>query len=180
MAKILDKVGRPGILTMNSLLSGEPTGFWHLTVGNPLNPTLCVGNLICTGVDVSFPTDSLSYGDFPTKVQFKVKLKPAQSKDRAGVEMMFNMGKQRIYYAPKTVDVEKNKNYISASARKFFNFDSKEIDNTLSQTFDFIADGVKSVVKMTETPKSNNTNTNETSPTSTNTSTMNDNSELKA
>lgn len=144
MGKILDSVGRPGILTMNSLLSGEPTGFWHLTVGNPINPIMCIGNLICTGVDFNFPTDSLSYGDFPTKMQVKIKLKPGQSKDRAGIEMMFNMGKQRIYYAPKNVSVIKSSN-ISKQTRSFFNFESKEIDNALGQTYDFISDGVKSV-----------------------------------
>ena len=150
MGKILDAVGRPGILTMNSLLSGEPTGFWHLTIGNPINPIMCIGNLICTGVDFSFPTDSLSYGDFPTKLQVKVKLKPGQPKDRAGIEMMFNMGKQRIYYAPKTIDVVKSSN-ISKETRSFFNFNQKEIDNTLSQTYDFISDGVKSVSKYEKT-----------------------------
>lgn len=147
LSKVLDKVGRPGILTMNSLLSAEPTGFWHLTIGNPVNPIMMIGNLICTGVDFRFPTDSLSYGDFPTKLEVKIKLKPGQAKDRAGIEMMFNMGKHRIYYAPKTVDVAKNKNNISKEARSFFNFESKEIDNTLSQIYDFIADGVKSVTK---------------------------------
>ena len=150
LGKILDKVGRPGILTMNSLLSGEPTGFWHLTIGNPLNPTLCIGNLICDDVEFSFPTDSLSYGDFPTKLQVKIKLKPGQSKDRAGIEMMFNAGKHRIYYAPKKVEISKNKNVISRDVRGFFGYTNKEIDNTLSQAYDFITDGVKSVSKITK------------------------------
>lgn len=126
MGKILDKVGRPGILTMNSLLSGEPTGFWHLTIGNPINPIMCIGNLILTGVDFSFPTDSLSYGDFPTKLQVKVKLKPGQPKDKAGIEMMFNHGKQRIYYAPKKVTKTHSQDF-SRKARRFF---SNEADET--------------------------------------------------
>lgn len=144
LGKVLDKVGRPGILTMNSLLSGEPTGFWHLTIGNPINPIMCIGNLICTGVDFNFPTDSLSYGDFPTKMVVKIKLKPGQAKDRAGIEMMFNTGKQRIYYAPKSVSVIKTTD-ISKKTKSFFNFDSKQIDNALGQAFDFISGGVKSV-----------------------------------
>lgn len=155
LGKILDKIGRPGILSMNSLLSAEPTGFWHVAVGNPLNPMLSIGNLICTGVDFKFPTDSLSYGDFPTKLQVNVKLKPGQAKDRAGAEMMFNLGKQRIYYAPKTVNVDKNKNNVNKETRSFFGFDEKEIDNTLSQTYDFIADGVKSVTKTVKTQQNN-------------------------
>jgi hypothetical protein len=168
MGKLLDKVGRPGIPMMNSLLSGEPTGYWHLTVGNPLNPTLCVGNLIIDGVDFNFPTDSLSYGEFPTKLMVKVKLKPGQDKDRAGIEMMFNHGKQRIYYAPKTVEVNQNK-IVGNTTRSFFGFNQNEIDNTLSQTYDFIANGVKSVTKTVATPNTNTqTNGNNTTPNSDN------------
>jgi len=141
--KILDKIGRPGILTMNSLLNNEPTGQWHLTIGNPVNPIMTLGNLICTGTDISFPTDSLSYGDFPTKLQVKIKLKPGMAKDRAGIEMMFNMGK-RIYYAPKVVHHTKEIN-VSKQTRSFFGYEKKEIDNTLGQSFDFIAEGVQSV-----------------------------------
>ena len=168
MGKLLDKVGRPGIPMMNSLLSGEPTGYWHLTVGNPLNPTLCVGNLIIDGVDFNFPTDSLSYGEFPTKLMVKVKLKPGQAKDRAGIEMMFNHGKQRIYYAPKTVEVNQNK-IVGNTTRSFFGFNQNEIDNTLSQTYNFIANGVKSVTKTVATPNTNTqTNGNNTTPNSDN------------
>ena len=150
LGKILDKVGRPGILVMNSLLSGEPTGFWHLTVGNPMNPVLSMGNLICEDVEFSFPTDSLSYGEFPTKLQVKVKLKPGQAKDRAGIETMFNMGKHRMYFAPKTVTVNHAK-HIGRQTRGFFGFDSKSIDRALEHTFDFIADGVKTVTTTVKT-----------------------------
>ncbi len=178
MGKLLDKVGRPGIPMMNSLLSGEPTGMWHLTIGNPLNPTLCVGNLICEGVDFNFPTDSLSYGDFPTKLQVKIKLKPAQAKDRAGIEMMFNHGKQRIYYAPKTVNVDKNKSNNAKTARGFFGFGDKEIDNMLTQTYDFIADGVKSVTTTsTQIVESYSSGGNESTPNSNNQETIDEHSD---
>lgn len=147
IGKILDSVGRPGILAMNSLLGGEPTGNWYVCVGNPLNPILCIGNLIITGTDFKFPTDSLSYGDFPTKMQVIVKLKPAQPKDRAGIEMMFNHGAQRIYYAPKTVTKKESKNNVVREARSFFNFDDTAVNQMLSESYDFIAEGVKVVTK---------------------------------
>ena len=152
LGKILDKVGRPGILTMNSLLSGEPTGFWHLMIGNPINPIMCVGNLIIEDVEFSFPTDALSYGDFPTKMQVKIKLKPAQSRDRAGIEMQFNMGKHRIYYAPKEIKVQQNKDNITKTMKSFYGYQTKEIDNMLEQTFDFVTDKVKSVIQTVQNP----------------------------
>lgn len=108
LGKLLDKVGRPSIPVMNSLLSGEPVGYWHVMIGNPYNPTMCIGNLIIDDVDVKFPTAQLSYGDFPDTLEVNVKLKPAMAKDKAGIEMMFNMGKQRIYHQPKSIKVEKN------------------------------------------------------------------------
>lgn len=147
LGKILDKIGRPSILVMDSLLNSEPTGYWHLTIGNPDNPILCIGNLICTGTEISFPTDSLSWGDFPTKVQFKVKLKPGMSKDRAAVELMFNHGRQRLYYTPKTIEVTRNKNQLSKRTRSFFGFDYKNIDTMVDQSFDFLEEGTKIVVK---------------------------------
>jgi hypothetical protein len=178
MGKILDKVGRPGILAMNSLLSGEPTGFWHLSIGNPLNPILSIGNLICEDVSFSFPTDSLSYGEFPTKLTVKIKLKPAQIKDRAGIEMMFNMGKERIYYAPKSVDVAANK-VISKTAKGFFGFDTSAVDFALGEVYDFVADGVKSVSKTIQEVNTNSTTEQtEDNPSSSNNNEMNSNSEL--
>lgn len=142
IGKLLDNIGRPSIIVMNSLLAAEPTGFWHLTIGNPYNPTMCIGNLLCTGVDVSFPTDSFGYGDFPTKIRFNVKLKPGQPKDGAGIEMMFNMGKSRIYYNPKSVKKESNNNIVSKQARSFYGYETAQIERTISDAFDFVADKV--------------------------------------
>ena len=107
MGKLLDGLGRPGIPAMNSLLSSEPTGEWHLMVGNPHNPILSIGNLICTGTDIKFPTDAFSYGDFPTKMQVIVKLKPGMPKDRAQIETMFNHGMNKMYWQPTKQEIVK-------------------------------------------------------------------------
>lgn len=162
IGKILDSVGRPSIIMMNSLLNNEATGYWHLMIGDPTNPILCIGNLIITGTEVVFPNDSLSYGGFPTRVQFKVKLKPAQSKDRAGIEMMFNMGRERIYYAPKTVTVNKTKTNTNVSNRNFFNFDNKDIEAALGETYSFLQNGVNVIIK--ETTKGSDLSTPKAKP----------------
>jgi hypothetical protein len=160
MGKVLDSVGRPGILAMNSLLSSEPTGNWHLTIGNPFNPIMCVGNLIMTGVDFKFPTDSLSYGDFPTKMQVVVKLKPGQPKDRAGIEMMFNHGRQRLYFAPKGAQSKylkqtrkETRNYSDVFGssdnqpiRNFFGMEDNALDTTLYETFDFVSEETRGIL----------------------------------
>lgn len=153
IGKILDSVGRPGILAMNSLLSAEPTGEWHLTIGNPVNPIMCIGNLILTGVEVKFPTDTLSYGDFPTKMQFIVRLKPGQPKDRAGIETMFNHGRQRIYFAPKQIK-SGNASVVNRAGRNFSQYSNEEISRMTRDIYDFVDDKVSIVSETVITNKS--------------------------
>lgn len=77
--------------SMRSTLSGEPTGEWHLVVGNPMNPIATIGNLVCTNCTMEFD-EELGTDDFPIGVTFTVSLKPAQPRDKYGMESMFNLG----------------------------------------------------------------------------------------
>ena len=36
-----------GTQASKAFISAEPTGDWHLTVGNPLNPIVTMGNMYC-------------------------------------------------------------------------------------------------------------------------------------
>jgi hypothetical protein len=85
---------------MHSLLTGDPVGEWHLTVGNPLNPMMMIGNLICTNVEISF-NEELGPDDFPTELKAVITLDHGMPRDRAGIESMFNKGSGRIYSVPK-------------------------------------------------------------------------------
>ena len=91
----LDKMGRPGVQAINSLLSGESTGVWHVTVGNPANPIISIGNMILekTEVDLHGP---LGFDDFPTKVKVVCTLKPARPRDRTDIMAMFSRN-DRMY-----------------------------------------------------------------------------------
>jgi len=79
-----------------ALLSGAPSGFWHLTVGNPLDPIAMMGNMAVTKTSVQF-NDVLGYDDFPTEIKFTVDLEHCRPRDNAGIESMFNGGKGRFY-----------------------------------------------------------------------------------
>ena len=142
MSKLLDGLGRPGIPAMQSLLSADPVGEWHLMVGNPHNPILSIGNLICTGTDIKFPTDSFGYGDFPTKMQVIVKLKPGMPKDKTQIESMFNHGTSRMYWQPIKNDALKNKTdkVPLYHTGKIINADqdSVSIARQFQSTYDFI------------------------------------------
>jgi hypothetical protein len=79
-----------------ALLSGEPTGYWHVTVGNPLDPIAMMGNMAVTKTTVQF-NDVLGYDDFPTEIKFTVDLEHCMPRDNASIENMFNGAKGRFY-----------------------------------------------------------------------------------
>ena len=80
----------------SALLSGEPTGYWHVTVGNPLDPIAMMGNMAVTKTSVQF-NDILGYDDFPTEIKFTVDLEHCMPRDNAAIENMFNGAKGRFY-----------------------------------------------------------------------------------
>jgi hypothetical protein len=90
-------VGVPGQAQVPvALLSGNPTGYWHVTVGNPLDPIAMMGNMLVTKTTVQF-NDVLGYDDFPTEVKFTVELEHGMPRDNAAIENMFNGTKGRFY-----------------------------------------------------------------------------------
>lgn len=89
-------LGRPAIYQFNSILDGDLTGLWHLTVGNPLNPIMSIGNLIMTKAEVQH-YGPLGIDDFPTGLKVTVSLKHAQPRDSARIEHMYTKGLGTIY-----------------------------------------------------------------------------------
>ena len=92
----------PYLTNMRALLTGEPVGDWHLTIGNPMNPIAMIGNLICTNIEVEF-NDAAGLGpdDFPLEFSVTVSLEHGMPRDRDAIESMFNLGNGRIYEMPE-------------------------------------------------------------------------------
>jgi hypothetical protein len=88
---------RPAILAMRSLLTGLPVGEWHMVVGNPMNPIMCIGNLVCTDTQIS-TSDTLGPDDFPDEMYFTITLKHGKPRDAGDIQSMFNLGNGRLYY----------------------------------------------------------------------------------
>lgn len=78
------------------MLTGYPTGNWHLVVGNPLNPIAMIGNLICKSVQLKF-NSILGPDDFPTEVTAIYSMSSARQRHRGDFESMFNRGQGRFY-----------------------------------------------------------------------------------
>lgn len=85
---------------MNAFLSGDPTGKWHITIGNPLNPIVMMGNMILE--DTNFRLHGpLGRDDFPTELEVTMTFKHGRPRDKSDIETMFNAGRGRLYYAPE-------------------------------------------------------------------------------
>jgi hypothetical protein len=92
-----DQVGAvPGIIATQALLTGESTGNWHLTIGNPMNPIAMYGNLILENSQISLK-NGLGRDDFPTELHLDVTLKDARPRDAADIMSAFNGGNGRMY-----------------------------------------------------------------------------------
>ena len=85
-------LGRPALYAINSIVSGEDLGLWHLTIGNPLNPIAVMGNLILTNAELSFGDVPLGLDDFPTEIKVAVTLKHCKPRDLTGIAKLFTKG----------------------------------------------------------------------------------------
>ena len=100
--------GPQGGTVINAFLTGDPTGQWHMTVGNPMNPMMVCGNLALQSSSVEFE-GPLGYEGFPSKIKLTVELKPARPRDKGEIESMFNAGRGRMYLQPEVegaVDID--------------------------------------------------------------------------
>lgn len=89
-------IGRPEIYMFNSLLTGDNTGLWHLTIGNPRNPIAVMGNMIVTDAKVTH-FGPLGLDDFPTGIKVTVTLKHARPRDMVDIQKMYTRGTMAMY-----------------------------------------------------------------------------------
>tara|TARA_R110000751_G_scaffold70404_3_gene142846 strand:+ start:743 stop:2536 length:1794 start_codon:yes stop_codon:yes gene_type:complete len=93
--------GATGTAATKAFIDGGPTGDWHVTVGNPLNPIVMMGNMICDNTVMTLG-EGLGYDDFPMEVKFEIDMKHGKPRDKGDIENMFNAGNGRIYASSQT------------------------------------------------------------------------------
>ena len=99
-----NQLGRPAIYAFNSLLSGEAVGPWHLTVGNPLNPIMSIGNLFIETAEVQH-SGPLGLDDFPTEIKVTVQLKHGRPRDSVEIQKMYTRGRDSIYKPMNLINI---------------------------------------------------------------------------
>lgn len=94
-SRLLKNQTIPYLNNARALLTGEPVGDWHLTIGNPLNPILTIGNLIVKDSKIEF-TEELGPDDFPIGFKATITLAHGLGRDKDSIEAMFNRGIGRM------------------------------------------------------------------------------------
>ena len=93
---------RVRIIGVINALSGQPSGPWHITIGNPMRPTFCSGDLIISssGVKLEFgPT--LAFNDLPSTIKATFQLENARTLGLDEIMGRFNTGYLRsVEYIP--------------------------------------------------------------------------------
>ena len=105
LGTLKNKLGRPALYAMDSLLKGDDVGLWHVTIGNPKNPIAAIGNLIMTDASVQ-QFGPLGLDDFPTELKVTVTLKHARSRDAVEIGRMYTKGTNGIYYPLQNKNIE--------------------------------------------------------------------------
>ena len=85
----------PKLIAVRSALSDRPVGEWHIVVGNPMNPIMVMGDLLCTDCSMTFD-EEMGPDDFPTGIKFAVTLKQGKPRDKVAIERMFNLGDSKM------------------------------------------------------------------------------------
>ena len=131
----------PKLISIRSALSDRPIGEWHLVVGNPLNPIMTMGDLICTACDMVFD-EEMGPDDFPTGVTFKVSLAQGKPRDKVAIERIFNLGeskmmqsKLRPFSSAQDTFGEQNNTEWSEKAKPFKELDAGDQDKLKGNTY---------------------------------------------
>jgi hypothetical protein len=91
---------RVKIVGVVNSLAGLPSTPWHITIGNPMRPTFCSGDMLVENVSLSLgPT--LAFNDLPSSIKVEFNITNARPLGLQEIMAKFNSGYLR------TVDVQK-------------------------------------------------------------------------
>jgi hypothetical protein len=91
---------RVKIVGVVNSLAGLPSTPWHITIGNPMRPTFCSGDMLVENVSLSLGPN-LAFNDLPSSIKVEFNLTNARALGLQEIMSKFNSGYLR------TVDVQK-------------------------------------------------------------------------
>ena len=88
------------LLGIVNSLTGSPSTPWHITIGNPLRPLFCSGDMLTKDVKITMGPQ-LAFNDLPSSIKVSFTLENARNLGMQEISAKFNSGYLR------TVDVQK-------------------------------------------------------------------------
>lgn len=82
---------RVSLLGVIASMTGGPSTPWHLTIGNPLRPIFCSGDMYVKQVKVTMGPQ-LSFNDLPTHISADIQLSPARNLGLQEIHRKFQCG----------------------------------------------------------------------------------------
>lgn len=92
---------RVKIIGIVNALSGLPSTPWHLTIGNPLRPMFCSGDMLCKSVTLKLGPQ-LAFNDLPSSITAEFNLENARPWGMQEIMAKFNSGYLRAVDVQKT------------------------------------------------------------------------------
>jgi hypothetical protein len=86
---------RERIIGIINALTGLPSTPWHITIGNPMRPTFCSGDMLVGDVTVKLGPD-LGFNDLPTTITADFTLTNARNWGLQEIMAKFNSGHLRV------------------------------------------------------------------------------------
>lgn len=105
------------ILGIANALSGAPSAPWHLTIGNPLRPFFCCGDMLAGDVTLTFGPH-LAFNDLPSTIKAEFTLTNARPQGLQEILAKFNVGHLRIVNIKKDY-IETDREESSSSGQYF-------------------------------------------------------------
>lgn len=91
---------RVEVMGIVNALTGNPSTPWHITIGNPMRPVFCSGDMLTTEVNLKLGPN-LAFNDLPSSIVVEFTLTNARNWGMQEIMSKFNSGYLR------TVDVQK-------------------------------------------------------------------------
>ena len=114
---------RTEVIGIVNALTGLPSTPWHITVGNPLRPVFCSGDMLTQDVKLSMGSQ-LAFNDLPSSIKVEFTLVNARPLGMQEIMSKFNSGYLR------TVDVQKTYYELSSSAESIGGFPYEQAAST--------------------------------------------------
>lgn len=93
------------ILGITKALTGAPSTPWHITIGNPMRPTFCAGDMYLGGGGVNLKLGAtLGFNNLPSSIKAEFTLENARPWGMQEIIAKFNSGYLRVVDVQKSFD----------------------------------------------------------------------------